>query len=62
MNPTTIRMIFTGAFALAALSLAGAIELLGNPAPDWLVYIVVAAVSYLFGHVQANGFNGKKGK
>ena len=62
MNPTMVRLLFTGAFAMVALALAGAIEMLGSPAPEWLVYIVIAAVSYLFGHVQANGFNGKKGK
>ncbi len=53
-------MMFTGAFALGGLGLAGAIELTGGDTPGWLIAITAAASAYLFGHVQANGFDGKK--
>ena len=62
MNPTIIRMLFTGVFALSGLGLAGAIELTGGDTPGWLIAITAAATAYLFGHVRANGFDGKKNK
>ena len=60
MNPTIIRMLSTALFGLAALGLGGAMELTGNGAPEWLVGVIGLAAGYLFGHVQANGVNGKK--
>jgi hypothetical protein len=60
MNQTMIRMIFTGAFALIALMGAVGLEFIGNEVPQWLVGIIGVAGGYLFGHVQANGINGKK--
>ncbi len=62
MNPTIVRMISTAVFGLSALGLGGAIELMGNDVPEWLVGVIGLAAGYLFGHVQANGFNGRKGK
>ena len=50
-----VRLIFAGAFALIALTGAVLGELLGHPAPDWLIALVATAGGYIFGHVQANG-------
>ncbi len=60
MNATMVRMISTAVFGLSALGLGGAIELTGEDVPQWLVGVIGLAAGYLFGHVQANGINGKK--
>ena len=60
MNPTIIRMVTTALFGLAALGIGGAMELMEIGAPEWLVGIIGLAAGYLFGHVQANGFDGRK--
>ena len=62
MNPTMLRMIFAGLFALIGIGLGGAIELAGEDVPGWLIAIIAAAGGFLFGHSQANGWNGKKGR
>ena len=60
MNPTILRMIFAGAFALIGLGGALGLEAMGQSTPEWLIAVISAAGGFLFGHVQANGFNGKK--
>lgn len=60
MNQTMLRMIFAGAFALGGLGGGIAIELMGGDAPGWLIAITSASTAFLFGHVMANGFDGKK--
>ena len=61
MNQTTIRLMLTGLFALIALGGAVGLEFMGESVPDWLVGVIGLAGGYLFGHVQANGIDGKKG-
>jgi len=53
-------MTLAALFGLIALGIAGAVELLGGDAPEWLVGLVGAAGGFLFGHVYANGFDGRK--
>ena len=60
MNQTTMRIVFTGLFALIALGGAVGLEFVGQTVPQWLVGIIGLAGGYLFGHVQANGIDGKK--
>lgn len=55
------RLIFTGLFALTALLIAGGVELQGGDTPEWLIVVIAAAAGWMFGHVQTNGINGKKG-
>ena len=61
MNPTMVRILFAGAFALIGLTGALVLEALGQGTPEWLISVVSAAGGFLFGHVLANGFDGKKG-
>ena len=61
MNPTMLRMLFAGTFAIGGLAGALVLEALGQGTPEWLISTVSAAGGFLFGHVLANGFNGKKG-
>lgn len=60
MNPTIMRMLITGAFALIGLVGALVLEALGQGTPEWLIGVIGMATGFLFGHVWANGFNGKK--
>lgn len=60
MNPTMLRLIFAGSFALIGLVLGGALELFGEGTPEWLISVISAAGGFLFGHVLANGIDGKK--
>ena len=59
MTGAMIRILFAGAFALLALLGAIVIELCGGETPEWLIVTIVAAVGYIFGHVQENGLTRK---
>ncbi len=61
MNKAMVRMLFTGAFAIVALGIAGGCVLTDRPVEAWLAGVIGLASGYLFGHIQENGINGKKG-
>lgn len=61
MTKAMVRIIFAGAFATLALGGALLLEFTGTETPIWLVALIASASGYVFGHMQENGINGKKG-
>ena len=60
VNNATIRIVFSGLFALSSLVGAILLRLSGEAVDEWLVAVIVGSMTYMFGHVQANGITGKK--
>ena len=55
LTDVRLRLLLSGALALAALIGAVFLEAVGPGAPDWLTVVVGAGAGYAFGHAQVNG-------